>query len=413
MDLKGLTEVMRQFQFDYIFIDAFFLVIWLIIIIKHKKFSALYAGIILAILVYIIDAVIWWNVPAGSSLPGKNIREYWIGGNAVLHGWNSLTILKFAADFMMTISYALFAFTWLWIMFESWFSKNFREIFLYSSLLLGSWLFTPFISFLLPLNDTPVISLRHMESQFITQIVVVLIGYIAMILLYCTKWFHSFDPKVVLFIFGVGCFQAFAMEFPLWLSNIRPSGVDLLIYEIIILTNQGAPYLFIIWDKILPALKLRKNQWMEYMLNWKIVKSLAIQIEKIVNWEKFDEISHKFEEISPLNNIKEVYSRFRETVNVEQVKALIIKMDYEVSNRIHWDKISKMSSSIVNKLKVDRLIEFSNRVGEKIKIKISALKMAYVFLFQLSRMKPSQIKEAFKNDEIFAQGIISLQTSLF
>ena len=413
MDLKGLTEVMRQFQFDYIYIDAFFLVIWLIIILKNKKLSALYAGLILAILVYIIDAVIWWNVPAGSSLPGKNIREYWIGGNAVLHGWNSLTILKFAADFMMTISYALFAFTWLWIMFESWFSKNFREIFLYSSLLLGSWLLTPFISFLLPLNDTPVISLRHMESQFITQIVVVLIGYIAMILLYCTKWFHSFDPKVVLFIFGVGCFQAFAMEFPLWLSNIRPSGVDLLIYEIIILTNQGAPYLFIIWDKILPALKLRKNQWMEYMLNWKIVKSLAIQIEKIVNWEKFDEISHKFEEISPLNNIKEVYSRFRETVNVEQVKALIIKMDYEINNRIHWDKISKLSSSIVNKLKVDRLIEFSNRVGEKIKIKISALKMAYVFLFQLSRMKPSQIKEAFKNDEIFAQGIISLQTSLF
>ncbi len=405
MDLKGLTEVMRRFQFDYIYVDAFFLLIWLIIILKHKKFNALYAGFILAIVVYIIDAVAWWNIPAGSTLPGKNIREYWIGGNAVLHGWNSLTLLKFAADFMMTISYALFAFTWLWIMFESWFSKNFREIFLYSSLLLGSWLLIPFISYLLPLNDTPVVSLRHMGSQFIIQIIVVLIGYLAMILLYCTKWFHSFDPKVVLFIFGVGCFQAFAMEFPLWLSNIRPSGVDLLIYEVIILTNQGVPYLFIIWDKILPTLKLRKDQWKEYVLNWKIIKSLAIQIEKIVNWDKF-------EEISPLNNIKGAYSKFREVINFEQVKTLITKIDNEINNRIHWDKISKLSLSIVDKLKVDRLIEFSTRFEVKIKIKISALKMAYVFLFQLSRMKPSQIKEAFKNDEIFAQGIVVLQASI-
>ncbi|MHA1718675.1 MAG: hypothetical protein ACTSWX_11835 [Promethearchaeota archaeon] len=412
MDFKGLTEVMRQFQFDYIYVDAFFLFIWLIIILKNKKTSALFAGFILAILVYFIDAVIWWNAPAGANFPGRNVREYWIGGNTVLHGWNSLTLMKFAADFMMTISYALFAFTWLWIMFESWFSKKFHDMFLYSSLLFGSWLLIPFISLLIPLNDTMVISLRHMESQFITQIVVVLIGYLLMILLYCTKLFHSFDPKVIFYIFGVGCFQAFAMEFPLWISNIRPSGVDLLIYEVLILTNQGAPYLYIVWDKILPALKLRKDQWKNYFLNWKIVKSLAIQIEKIVNWDKFNEISQKFGEIPPVNNVKDFYIKIKENVNIDQFKAYVIKIDDEIKDRIHWDKINNLACNLVEKLNFEKIIEFSKRYGERIKIKIDALKMAYVFIFQLSKMKPSQIREIFKKDEIFAQGIVLIESTL-
>ncbi|WP_457558974.1 hypothetical protein [Candidatus Harpocratesius sp.] len=414
-----LTEVMRQFQFDYIYVDSFFLVIWLFIIIKNKKLSALYAGLIIAVLVYFIDAVIWWNSPAGPNFPGRNIREYWIGGNYVEHGWNNLTILKFSADFMMTISYSLFAFTWLWIMFESWFSKNIKEIVLYSTLLFGSWLITPFFSQLFHINDIPVVSLRHMDTQFTTQIIVVIVGYFLMIILYGTKLFHSFDPKVIFYVFALGCFQAFAMEFPLWLSKIRPSGLNLLLYEIIILTNQGAPYLFIIWNKILPLVKLRKDEWKEYFLNWPIIKNMAVRIQSIVDWENFHQrfqlshnssLSQKMEQISPFFHLQEIYTKFKESVNIQRMKSIFGEITQMVYDEVSWEKLKEFSCQIIRKLKMEELVEFSHRYGEKIRIQISALKIVYSFFFKISQMDPSEIQENFQKSEVFAHGIITLDS---
>jgi hypothetical protein len=44
------------------------------------------------------------------------------------------------------------------------------------------------------------------------------------------------------------------MEFPLAVTGIRPSGVKPFVYETLILFNQGVPYLFIVYDKILPRM---------------------------------------------------------------------------------------------------------------------------------------------------------------
>jgi len=43
----------------------------------------------------------------------------------------------------------------------------------------------------------------------------------------------------------------------LLLADIQPSGLQVLAYETLILTNQGVPYLYVIWNKILPALSKR------------------------------------------------------------------------------------------------------------------------------------------------------------
>ncbi|MFW9878007.1 MAG: hypothetical protein ACFFG0_33405, partial [Candidatus Thorarchaeota archaeon] len=49
----------------------------------------------------------------------------------------------------------------------------------------------------------------------------------------------------------------FMMESYLLFTGIRPSGFDLLLYDSLILTNQGIPYLYIIFDKIIPKIKER------------------------------------------------------------------------------------------------------------------------------------------------------------
>ena len=127
MFFQNLYDAARTFEYDYIYIDAIFLSIWILILIKNKKWSALKAGAIFGFCVYLIDAIWWWNMAAGPDFPsGTFIREYWIGGIQVPHPLGNYFLLKFGCDFMMTFSYSLFAFPWLWIMFENIEKKNIK-----------------------------------------------------------------------------------------------------------------------------------------------------------------------------------------------------------------------------------------------------------------------------------------------
>ena len=55
------------------------------------------------------------------------------------------------------------------------------------------------------------------------------------------------------------------MEFPLLISGIRPTGILYLIYDTILMFNQGVPYLYIAYDKVLPWLrvKIKKDTYNE------------------------------------------------------------------------------------------------------------------------------------------------------
>ena len=259
MIFDTLTNAERTFQYDYIFVDAFFLAIWLSLIIKNKKWKALKAGIFFAICVYFIDAVFWWNIPAGPLYPGEYIREYWIGGVQMPHPLGEYIIIKFGADFMMTISYSLFAFTWLWIVFENIEKKDLKEVGLYSALYFCFWMLIPLLSLLLPINDTTVYCVRHMDTQISAWIINVIVGYSILVILYGTNIINKKNRKIILYIFLIGCLESFYMEFPLFVSGIRPNNILFLIFEIFFLFNQGAPYLYILWDVIIPILKKKYN----------------------------------------------------------------------------------------------------------------------------------------------------------
>jgi len=261
MILESLTNAIRTFEYDYIYIDAIFLFIWLLIVIKFKKWSALKAGILFGIAVYLIDAVFWWNIIAGPNYPeGTFIREYRIGGIQMPRPLGEYFLLKFGADFMMTLSYSLYAFTWLWIMFENIEKKDKKEMLLFTGLFFGFWMVVPFLSFWLPIDDTIVYTIRHMDTQLIAWIVNVFLGYFFLILIYGTNIFKSKRPTIIGYVFLLGCAESFFMEFPLYISGIRPINIPFLVYEIFFLFNQGAPYLYIIYDKIVPKFKEIKNK---------------------------------------------------------------------------------------------------------------------------------------------------------
>ena len=87
-----------------------------------------------------------------------------------------------------------------------------------------------------------------MRNLRIVEISTVIFGYLLLILL-------KYNYKTILFIFWVGTMLSFMMESYLLFTRIRPSGYDLLLYDSLILTNQGVPYLFVIFDKIIPKIK--------------------------------------------------------------------------------------------------------------------------------------------------------------
>jgi hypothetical protein len=224
-------DITRKFEFDYILFDALFLLIWVVLLIQQKRSVPLKAGIICAVVVYVIDGVIW---------TATGIREYGIPAPWV----------KFPVDFMMDVSYGIVAFSWVWIAFEH---KSLRDVLLWMALLFAGWLIIPFASRWISLVDAPIRTVRHMSSRVWLHIAVVIAGYAVLIAL-------GFEFKRIAYVFWVGCMLAFMMEFALLVSGIRTPSWTLLAYETLILTNQGIPYLYVIKEKMAPALARRLAQ---------------------------------------------------------------------------------------------------------------------------------------------------------
>ncbi len=246
MFLEQFSNPARIFQYDYIYIDLVFLLIWLIFLLWNKKYKALIFGAVIAPIIYFIDAQIWWNTITDG---GLFIREYWIAGLQIPHPLGEYFWLKFGADFMMTISYALYTFPWIWIMFENVKNTDWQQVRKYTGVFFGFWILIPFLSQIIDIDNTIVKAVRHMDSQTWFWIINVIIGHSLLFALYYR------NPIIVGKVFLVGVVGALIMEIPLYLSGIRPSGISFILYESLFLLNQGVPYLFIFWDKIIPRIK--------------------------------------------------------------------------------------------------------------------------------------------------------------
>ena len=223
-------NITRNFGFDYILFDALFLVVYIVLLVQRKKTAPLKAGLAFGVVMYVIDGIIWNAI---------GVREYRLSAPWVKH----------PTDFMMDISYGIVAFSWVWIAFER---KSSQDIALWTLVLFTGWLLVPAFSISVHLNDDPITTIRHMQSQVWLQILAVIAGYVLLIAL-------RYDWKTILYVFGIGCLLSFMMEFSLFISGVRPPSIPVLLYDTLILTNQGVPYVFVIWDRILPLLAKKRG----------------------------------------------------------------------------------------------------------------------------------------------------------
>ena len=115
----------------------------------------------------------------------------------------------------------------------------------WTAILFGGWLLIPFLSRWIPLFDAPIMTVRDMSPRVWLHVTLVVVGYAALFIL-------KFPWKTILYVFCVSCTLSFAMEFSLLVSGVRPFNIPLLIYETIVLTNMGIPYVFIFKERILP-----------------------------------------------------------------------------------------------------------------------------------------------------------------
>jgi hypothetical protein len=142
-------DITRHFQFDYLVSDVAFVALYIVLLVRRERLQALKAGLISATFMYVIDGVIW---------TATGVREYGI----------SAPWIKHPTDFMMTISYGIVGFSWVWIAFDR---ESWRDVAFWTIVLFVGWLVVPAMSHLVPLNDDPVTTVRHMQSQVWVQIV--------------------------------------------------------------------------------------------------------------------------------------------------------------------------------------------------------------------------------------------------
>lgn len=250
--LVKYSDVWRTFQFDYVIVDAILLLGWIVLLFCLAERRALLFGAIVAPVLYAIDAGIWWNTQAA---PGIFMREYWIGGVAVSHPAGELALQKFACDFMMTISYALFAFTWLWVAFRAIKWRSYNRAVLLGAVWLLAWLATPLLSQLLSIDDIEVRAVRHMGHAYYWWAAATLVGVLLLAIVYRR------DARTPALVLGAGAIGALIMEVPLHLTGIRPFSPGFIAFEAAVLLNQAVPFLYVLYDKCWSQTGGSRNEW--------------------------------------------------------------------------------------------------------------------------------------------------------
>jgi len=215
-----MYDVIRTFGADYILFDLIFLTIFIFLLLKFKKKIPLLAFLIGGLGINLLmDWGIWLHT---------GIREIIVPAS-----WN---VLLFFVWF--SISYGV-EYAYVFLMFE----KKSNKLG-WTALVFGSWLLIAFLSQLIPLNDSLIVTTRHMFDWRWLRFLLVALGYGLL-------FFFKYDWKKIGYLFFVGFLIHFMMEFSLLISGIRPGSFWILLENSLIEFNMGVPFFYLLYDKIL------------------------------------------------------------------------------------------------------------------------------------------------------------------
>lgn len=277
-------DIIRIYKFDYVVADFIFLLIWLTFVLKiYKHYLAFSYAFILAIMIYHIDAIGWFNEKVGEYPNGDPImkREYEFVVNGVVltrdivpknenfpgnYDYfafsNPYVLMKHMNDFMMLISYALVFFTWQFIMWQMWRPvfqpdpikarklRNWKGMVFWTLLFFIGIVLVAYIGTVSNFTNITIKTVRHMTSGRSFRENSVYIGYTLLAI-------HSYirnDSALMVYCMFVSCFQSFAMIAGLYAFGIRPFRTITFFYEVLFLVNMGGPYFPIFAYEVLTRL---------------------------------------------------------------------------------------------------------------------------------------------------------------
>ena len=280
----------REFDLRYIFADWLVLLVYVSWIWRQGWRLPLLRGLAIGAICYYIDAVVWYN----TTLEDGRFQRTWtfecrdgvvlerpslvdVGREATscellgypVHPTVAYLILKYAADFMMTVSYSLIWFTWESIVMVLWIKGEGRQDSIARHSLVAFVLhFAVYpLSLLLPAGgDVRAVGTRHMHDSERGWMRYAIITN-CLLIVYNIAWKRRSVSRALqdnIFCWTMGCFQAFGMVAPLYLFRIRPVfEASRFLYEVAFLFNRGSAehYLIVLYvtDKTNKRNKAKKD----------------------------------------------------------------------------------------------------------------------------------------------------------
>lgn len=209
--------VIRELNSFYILLDIGFLLILGYVLIKTKRYMAFWFGISGALLYFIVDY-------GGFHL---------LLQTRVVNGANTMWFLLW-----LSTSYGFTNFAWIWL-----FLDNDKKLIQWSGLIVGGWLLVAFVSQTFG-GSFPSIQISRMTGSYHWFMALVLIvGYIYLVI---QQWGTQGLWKQLLYLAMIGIVVQLSWETVLLLSGIRPLGVNPILFNSLLETNLGMPYLYLI-----------------------------------------------------------------------------------------------------------------------------------------------------------------------
>jgi hypothetical protein len=249
--------VIRVFDADFMLLDLLFTAFWIAILYRQGYIKALIFGCLGIILNFTIDFGIWYNIMGIRTVEGLPA---------------GVSPLAFFIYF--SITYGMVQYSYVQVMFtiRGTDSRNEGKRRLkWSLLLFGGWLLIAYLSKIIHLDNTEVTVARAMNEQRFIEVFVVIVEYLVLAILAHQKK-YDLNMKRIGYIFFVGFFVHFSMEFTLLLPGIRRSSIFDLVFNSILEFNMGAPLLYLmLW--ILPPWFRRLREGEEPAKQQEVVKS--------------------------------------------------------------------------------------------------------------------------------------------
>jgi hypothetical protein len=208
----------RTLNYLYIYLDIAWLIIYALILIWNRRFTAVVVGLVGGLIYFAVDYGIFYAL--------LNTR--------VVTGADPFWFLLW-----LSMSYGFTNMAWIWLLLD----RDGKAV-EWSALTITGWVAVAMLS----QNFSaafPQISIQRGTSGYHGIMVLILLAGYLYLIIRNLKSVKAVRVNI-LWLMAIGIGVQFSWEAVLLLSNIRPAGIQPLIINSLIETNMGMPYLYLI-----------------------------------------------------------------------------------------------------------------------------------------------------------------------